>query len=76
MSGANTDAKTFAMMLVMAFSEKIDSWSSYQQRGFIRGRLLIKNVLDVEEWAARYSFGWDEAALLLFDFSAAFPSIH
>ena len=51
LTGANADAKMFAMMLASCFNTKLDYWPNVLQRGFIRGRSLIQNVIDVETHA-------------------------
>ena len=52
------------------------AWISPSQRGFLPGRSILANVLDIEEAAAHYSVTEEDPAILLFDFAAAFPSVH
>ena len=52
------------------------AWVSPEQRGFLPGRSILANVVDVEEAAAEFAMTEDDPAIFLFDFSAAFPSIH
>ena len=76
LSGANTDAKIFAMCLGHIFNCLINDWATQTQRGFISGRTMIKNVFEVECHSLRISQNrGNKAAIFLFDFAAAFPSI-
>lgn len=45
------------------------------QRGFIHGRSMLKNTIEIEHAAMMYSLREDDAAIILFDFTAAFPSV-
>ncbi|CAK0873161.1 unnamed protein product, partial [Prorocentrum cordatum] len=45
------------------------------QRGFIRGRHMLRNVLDIDFAAQKISVTSNKGAILFFDFQAAFPSI-
>ena len=49
---------------------------SKEQRGFLPRRSILANVIDVEEAAAEYHNQDDDPATFLFDFAAAFPSVH
>ena len=51
-------------------------WISPQQRGFLPGRSILANVVDVEEAALQSAMTHDMPATFLFDFSAAFPSVN
>ena len=46
------------------------------QHGFLPGRSLLSNVVDVEEAAASFALQEQHAAIFLFDFSAAFLSVN
>ena len=50
-------------------------WVSPCQRGFLPGRSLLANVIDLEEVAMHASLSQCEAGIVLFDFAAAFPSV-
>ena len=52
------------------------AWVSPEQRGFLPGRSILANVVDVEEAATEFAMTEDDPSIFLFDFSAAFPSIH
>ena len=75
LSLGNTDAKIFALMIKVKLDKMIGDWASLSQRGFIQGRLMLENILDTETWCVQQSVTTRTAALLLFDFSAAFPSL-
>ena len=44
------------------------------QRGFLRGRSILRNVLEIDWESMRVSLSSQRGALVLFDFEAAFPS--
>ena len=48
--------------------------SSHQQ-GFLKGRYMMNNILDIDYNAMTVSLKHAKGALLLFDFKAAFPSV-
>ena len=50
-------------------------WICPEQRGFLPGRSILANVVDIEEAALHAAMEQEEPATFLFDFSAAFPSI-
>ena len=45
------------------------------QRGFLKGRQILHNVLDIDHASHTLSIISQQAALLLFDFRAAFPFV-
>ena len=45
------------------------------QRGFITGRSILMNVVDIEDHAMRVALHGTAGATVLFDFAAAFPSL-
>ena len=53
----------------------MDEFISPCQRGFLPGRSLLANVVDVDLGAMEVSLTRDNGALFLFDFRAAFPSV-
>ena len=53
----------------------LSSIISEKQQGFLKGRFLLKNVVDIDTEARRVSLISKDGALVLFDFEAAFPSI-
>jgi hypothetical protein len=56
--------------------EKIfNNWISPHQKGFIRGRSMLSNVLTIDSEAMKVSLKEQYGGMILFDFKAAFPSI-
>ena len=53
----------------------LDRWISPAQSGFLPGRSMLNNVVEIEHGAMVASLEHDSSALVLFDFSAAFPSV-
>ncbi len=45
------------------------------QRGFLRGRNMLRNIVDIDFAAQTVSIKHRRAAILLFDVKAAFPSL-
>jgi hypothetical protein len=45
------------------------------QKGFLKGRSMLSNVVTIDHEAMRVSLQCDSGAIVLFDFKAAFPSI-
>ena len=52
----------------------VNQWVSSEQRGLLKGRIMLSNVLDLEHAAQLAALKEDKAAILLLDFKAAFPS--
>ena len=55
-AGINTDAKVFAMALAARFNSMMSQWAIAAQRGFIRGRQMLQNVIDIETSYRRSCF--------------------
>ena len=55
LSGANTDSKLMCMALAEIFNRVLNDWAVHIQRGFIRGRCMIRTVIEVESAAVVYS---------------------
>lgn len=76
LSLSNTDGKIFADCLRAAIHGHMAAWASPQQRGFISGRPMLSNFMDVESKAIELSAVLGRnGAIVLCDFAAAFPSI-
>ena len=75
LSGANTDAKTLAGCLNFSMQDALASWAVSAQRGSVKGRSILSNFLDIEQAALSSPDGGRKSAILLLDFSAAYPSI-
>ena len=75
LSIVNTDNRILASSRRIRWEPILEEWVSGDQRGFLRGRSMISNVVEMELEAMRLSLSQPAAALLLFDFRAAFPSM-
>ena len=66
LTGANTDAKIFAMALASRINSVIDLWANPFQRVFIRGRDMIQNVIELETHALAKGYAKLNSAALFF----------
>ncbi len=71
----NTDNCLLANAIRMNISNIIEPWIDKVQRGFIRERYMLANVVDIDENAMTISLKSERGSIILFDFRAAFPSI-
>ena len=53
----------------------IDWIISHIQRGFVGGRSMLANVIDIEEAMLRCAASEERGAAIFFDFAAAFPRV-
>ena len=75
LSLVNTDNRLIAGAFRLLLEPHIASVVTQLQRGFLRGRSMLQNVLDIDYESMRVSLKGDTGAIILFDFEAAFPSI-
>ena len=76
LSGMNTDSKILAICVRIKINSKVAEWAHPSQRGFIMGRSLLHNVVDIEAQSLlNAAYRTHAPATLLFDFKAAFPSL-
>ena len=71
----NTDNRLIASAMRNAWEPLFNKWVSMGQRGFLKGRSMLMNVLDIDEAAMTISLKEKWGGLVLFDFKAAFPSV-
>ncbi len=72
----NTDNKYFALALNRPLAEAATVTVHPRQRGFVQGRSLIDNVLEIEGFGQSHATAEaDNPAIILFDIMAAFPSL-
>eukprot|EP00975_Prorocentrum_lima_P054221 11374260-Prorocentrum_lima.AAC.1 len=45
------------------------------QQGFLTGRSMNANILQIDYYMKQYAFTTADPAVVLFDFAAAFPSV-
>ena len=76
LSIVDTSNRIIANSFRHKWEPRLARWICPEQRGFLPGRSILANVIDIEEAAAHQALGEDEAAIFLFDFSAAFPSVN
>ena len=75
LTGSNSDSKIFAMNLKIPIDKELPRWAFKGQRGFISDRVMIENAIEVESEGIALAYSHSCAAMLFFDFAAAFPSI-
>ena len=76
LTGSNCDTKIFAMAIGQVLNKHIGDWAIACQRGFIKGRCMLKNIIEVETRALKMArIKENSAAIIFLDFAAAFPSI-
>ena len=71
----NTDNRLIASAFRIRWEPALEPWVSHMQRGFLKGRSMIANIVDIDYEAMRVSLKCEEGTIVLFDFQAAFPSI-
>ena len=71
----NTDNRLLASSVRLLIEPFVAERVSSIQRGFIAGRSMLANLIDIDESMAVNAVQNDQSAALLFDFTAAFPSI-
>ena len=72
----NTDNRIIASAARGCWERILEKdYISLHQQGFLKGRLMINNILDIDYNAMSVSLLHEKGALLLFDFKAAFPSV-
>ena len=71
----NVDNRLLASAARLAWEPILEKWVSEMQRGFLKGRAMLHNVLDIDWAAMTVSLTHEHGAFVLFDFKAAFPSV-
>ena len=75
LSIVNTDNRIIASACRIRWEPIFNEWVSTAQRGFLRGRSMLSNVIDIDFEAMRVSLTCEQGASVLFDMKAAFPSL-
>jgi hypothetical protein len=70
----NTDNRILAGACRYAWDRAVARRVHPHQRGFLRNRSMVQNVLDVDEGLRTFAC-WDTSVAVFWDFRAAFPSI-
>ena len=85
LSAKNTDNKCIAGVVNFSLAPVVASWAFRAQEGFIKGRQVINNIVEVDAWtraadsealAAAHPKIGRHPALVLCDIMAAFPSLN
>ena len=71
----NTDNRLMANAVRLCMEPILVQWISSNQQGFLRGRSMLSNVIDVTHQAQLVSLKDAGGGMFLFDFMAAFPSL-
>jgi len=71
----NTDNRLIANSMRLQWEPTFESWISPIQQGFLPGRSMADNILQVDAVAQRLALSQPRAGIMLLDFRAAFPSV-
>ena len=73
---SNTSSKFFALAVNLPLALAAQSTVHPRQRGFVAGRSITDNVVEIEGFGQSYAIAEaEDPAILLFDIRAAFPSL-
>ena len=75
LSVSNVDNRMLASAARIAWEPILEEWVSEAQRGFLKGRSMLHNVIEIDWSAMKVSLKHEHGAIILFDFKAAFPSV-
>ena len=75
LSIVNCDNRIVASAARIRWEEHLAGWVGNEQQGFLRGRSILKNLIDIDTESMSVSLKSQSGAMVLFDFKAAFPSI-
>ena len=71
----NTDNRLIASATRLAIEPILAEYITRDQNGFLRGRSMLGNLVDIDEGMARAALQEQAAIALFFDFAVAFPSV-
>jgi len=71
----NTDNRIMASAARLTWEPLLSNYVSLVQQGFIKGRQMLGNVIDIDFHSMRISLTKPSGAVVFFDFKAAFPSV-
>ena len=72
----NTDNRIIAGAVRSKLEPILSKWISHMQHGFLSGRSMLANSVDIQHSAQMVALQNDMGGLVLFDFKAAFPSLN
>ena len=75
LSISNTDNRLISVTIKHSWEPTLARGVHPRQRGFLPGRSILQNIIDINEQALHAAFGSQEGAIVFFDFKAAFPSL-
>ena len=75
LSIVNTDNRLLASAVRIVFEPILAAWISPWQRGFLKGRSMTANILDIELHSRLMGYANKQASMIFFAFKAAFPNI-
>ena len=75
LSIVNCDNRLVASAIRMRWEDNLDDFIRQRQQGFLRGRSISRNLVEVDNAMLIRSLQDDNAAAVFLDFAAAFPSI-
>ena len=75
LSISNTDNRLFSVTIKHSWEPVLAKGVHPHQRGFLPGRSILQNVIDINEQALHAAFHSQEGVIVFFDFKAAFPSL-
>jgi len=71
----NTDNRIMASAARLTWEPILSNYISLMQQGFLKGRQMLGNVIDIDFHSMRVSLTKPSGAVVFFDFKAAFPSV-
>jgi len=71
----NVDNRIIASAARLAWEPLLNNYICKAQQGFLKGRQMLNNVIDIDYDSMRISLKCRRGMLVLFDFKAAFPSV-
>ena len=75
LSVVNCDNRLVANAARLRWEKNLEHWVSPRQQGFLRGRSILANLLDLDTASMVTALSHQDGACILLDFAAAFPSI-
>jgi len=71
----NTDNRILASAARLTWEPILEGYISNHQQGFLKGRQMLNNVIDIDYHAMTVSLKCSKGVMMFFDFKAAFPSV-
>ena len=75
LSIGNADNRLIASAVQHRIEPILGRWVTKEQRGFINGRSMLANVVDIDESMQSASLEREQGVAIFLDFAAAFPSL-